>query len=133
MNNRNYKLTNLPSLKFFILFTLLSMTFASFGQNTKCSSAMDSSTFASFKKEITSQEFDDSKISLLEKSWTKNCFSSLQIKEVLTLFSFEEDKISIAKKAFEFVVDPSNFSIIYSAFEFDSSKNEIKEHIGTSK
>ncbi|MFT6716471.1 MAG: hypothetical protein ACJA0Q_001112 [Saprospiraceae bacterium] len=94
-----------------------------------CKTVLDSTGFANFIANIAQQDFDDAKITIISNSLETKCFSCDQIKTLLELFSFEEDKISIVKKAYGRVFDPRNFDVIYTVFEFDSSKNEIKQHI----
>jgi hypothetical protein len=94
-----------------------------------CTVAIDSTSFSSVLNTTANQDFDAEKITVISNSFKTKCFSCEQVKELLLLFSFEEDKVLIAKKAFSNVVDPQNFNLIYTVFEFDSSKTEIKQHI----
>ena len=41
------------------------------------------------------------------------------------LFTFEEDKLDLAKKAYNNVSDPANFGVVKGVFDFDASKKEI--------
>ena len=116
----------------FILILTVALTALSNKVNANidsCKTAIDSAGFANFKANIAQQDFDDAKITIISNSLKTKCYSCEQVKTLLELFSFEEDKIAIAKKAYGHVVDPKNFEIIYAVFEFESSKKEIKQHI----
>lgn len=94
-----------------------------------CTTAIDSAAFDGIKTNIVQQDFDDAKVTIIANLVKTTCFSCKQVKSLMALFSFEEDKITIAKLTFARVADPQNFDIIYTVFEFDSSKDEIRQHI----
>lgn len=100
-----------------------------FGAVDSCKVAVDSTDFVAFQANISQQDFDDAKITIISNSLETKCFTCKQVKTLLELFSFEEDKITIGKKAYGHVFDPINFDLIYTVFEFESSKKEIKQHI----
>jgi hypothetical protein len=116
-------------LLFIFTLGLTSFSNQTFAAVDSCKTVVDSTEFVKFKNNISLQDFDDAKITIISNSLETKCFSCEQIKTLLELFSFEEDKISIAKKAYGHVFDPHKFEVIYTVFEFDSSKNEIKQHI----
>jgi len=99
------------------------------GNIDSCSVAIDSTEFSSFLQTVVAQDFDAAKITLISNSLKTHCFSCEQVRSLLLLFSFEEDKVLMAKKAYSSVVDPQNYDLIYTVFEFESSKTEIKQHI----
>jgi len=116
-------------LIFIFTLALFGFSIPTFAAIDSCKTVVDSTDFAKFKTNINEQDFDDEKITIISNALETKCFSCEQIKTLLELFSFEEDKISIAKKVYGHVFDPHKFEVIYTVFEFDSSKNEIKQHI----
>jgi hypothetical protein len=56
-------------------------------------------------------------------------FSTLQVKQVLQLFSMESDKLELAKLAYRNTVDQRNYYQLYDAFSFQSSKDELDRYI----
>ncbi|MFT6747546.1 MAG: hypothetical protein ACJAZ2_001899 [Glaciecola sp.] len=114
---------------FIFALVLVTISSDSFAAVDSCKVAADSTDFAAFQANIAQQDFDDTKITIISNSLETKCFTCEQVKILLGLFSFEEDKIVIGKKAYGHVFDPVNFKLIYTVFEFESSKNEIKQHI----
>lgn len=57
------------------------------------------------------------------------CFLTEQIIEIIKLFSFETDKLSFAKFAYEFTSDKNNYNRIQSLFIYQSSKDDLMNYI----
>lgn len=117
---------------FLIIFSFCISNFALAGE-TRCSAPMDSTSFATYSNDVAAHDFDDAKIKSIKIELKSKCFSSAQVKLLLELLSFEEDKLAVAKLAYLKVSDPTNFESIFDIFEFDSSKKEIKDFIAASK
>ena len=52
---------------------------------------------------------------------------------MLQLFSFEDTKLSMAKFAYAYVADPSNYYTLNDIFSFDSSKDELSNYVMSNK
>ena len=52
-----------------------------------------------------------------------------QVKEMLLLFSFENNKLELAKQAYASTVDKRNYSMVYDVFSFNTSKTELDRFI----
>jgi hypothetical protein len=85
--------------------------------------------FKDLKKSINSRNFETSNISIVKTAIDKNYFSSEQIRELLSYFTFESTKLDIAKYSYQKVCDKKNFFKVYDAFNFDSSIEELKNYI----
>ncbi len=103
-----------------LLFILSTQVFA----ETGCSSALSDGLFDTEFNKIKSYDFDEAKKTAIETIFLK-CLTSAQIKQLLQELSFEEDKLELAKKAYDNVYDPKNFGIIKTVFDFDESKKAI--------
>ena len=112
----------------FLFFLVLS-----FNVNANCTNPIDSIAFKNFKNLVSKHDFDDAKMTEIEQSFGKKCYSSNQVKDLLGILSFEEDKLRMAKKAFAYVSDPVNYLVILSTFNFEASKTEIKQFIEPKK
>jgi hypothetical protein len=60
---------------------------------------------------------------------TTNYFSAEQVKEMLQLFSFENNKLELAKLAYDKTVDQRNYFVVNDVFSFNSSKDELARYI----
>ena len=112
-----------------ILFLSISTTYA----NEICPTAMDSLKLEQVKQRINSNDFDEAKLKIIKSALDKNCLTAVQLKEILSLLSFEEDKINIIKLGFKKLTDPTNIEVVLSVLEFDSSKKEVNDFIATGK
>ncbi|MFN5324596.1 MAG: DUF4476 domain-containing protein, partial [Bacteroidota bacterium] len=93
-----------------------------------CPMPMPPSEFEGMKKTISSKSFEDSKMSIAKQVINSNCLTSQQVKEVVSLFTFEENKLEFAKYAYTRTYDISNYYKINDAFTFESSIEELNEY-----
>jgi hypothetical protein len=89
--------------------------------------------FNSLKSTVGSKSFENTKKDIITSGIDENYFTSVQLKELLSLFSFENTKLEIAKYAYRKICDKQNFSVIYDAFQFESSVNELTEWLKNNK
>lgn len=97
--------------------------------NLSCVRAMDNRSFADAKNTIQNASFDDTRLSVAKQTIEDNCMSVNQIIEVLALFSFESTKLSFAKYAYEYCMDPQNYFKVGNVFSFDSSKSQLMDYL----
>ncbi len=90
---------------------------------------MASQSFAGAKKSISSKSFADDKMTTARQVLKSNCLSSSQIVEVIELFSFEDDKLSFAKAAYDRCSDPENYWKVNDAFTFSDSIEQLDEYL----
>jgi hypothetical protein len=60
-----------------------------------------------------------------------NYVTSEQVKEMLQLFSFENNKLSLAELAYDKTVDKRNYFVVNDVFSYGSSKDELARYIRT--
>jgi hypothetical protein len=58
-----------------------------------------------------------------------NSISAAQVKELLLLFSFENNKLELAKQAYASTVDKRNYEVVFGVFSFAGSKAELDRYI----
>lgn len=86
-------------------------------------------TFASFIETIRKESFDDSRMAIARSCIDLNFFTSAQAKQLISLLSFESSKLELAKYMYGRTTDPRNYFIVYSAFTFSKTKEELAEYI----
>jgi hypothetical protein len=101
--------------------------------NNNCIYGMSESDFRSAKSSISSSSFDDTKEKTFKQVVSSKCVNTAQVKEMLQLFSFEDTKLDMAKYAYNYVVDPSNYYTINDIFTFDSNKDELSNYVMTNR
>ena len=62
---------------------------------------------------------------------SNNCLTALQIKQVVSMFDFESDRLHYAKYAYDYSYDPNNYYKVNDAFEFESTIEELDEYISS--
>ena len=85
------------------------------------------------KKEIAKQDFENYKLEDAKYGIDMNWFTSNQVLEICQLFSFENNKLDIAKYAYKKTCDKNNYIILYDIFSFISYQRELKDFVRSYK
>ncbi|MGB8191499.1 MAG: DUF4476 domain-containing protein [Chitinophagaceae bacterium] len=93
--------------------------------------AVSYESFQSMKQTLRRESFDNSRLTLAKQMMERNNFETSQVKEMLYLFSFESNRLELAKYAYRNTVDKKNYFSLYDAFSFSSSKEELSKYIGS--
>ncbi len=94
-----------------------------------CPWPMSEGDFMSAKNSINSKSFDESKLTMAKQIVGSNCLLCSQVRDIMSLFSFEETKLDFAKFAFNRVYDQGNYYKLNDAFTFESSIEELNKYI----
>ncbi len=89
--------------------------------------------FKDFMTSLKNEHFDDARNDIARSFAKSQQFNSLQVKEVVQAFTFEDPKVEIAKFMYDRTVDKQNYYKVYSAFSFPSSKKEVENYINKKK
>lgn len=92
-------------------------------------SPMSVSTFGSVVVQIKKQSFEDNKINIIKQALASNCVSASQVKQLMGEFSFEENKLKIAKMCYAKTTDKNNYFTLNDAFSFSSSADELHDFL----
>jgi hypothetical protein len=92
---------------------------------------MPDNTFNSFIETVRRESFDDSRMAIAKAGIDQNFFTSNQAKALLSVFSFEASKLEIAKYMYGKTTDPKNYFVVYNAFTFSKSKEELADYVRT--
>ena len=98
--------------------------------SNRCDFPMDNGDFLDGKKSIESKTFADSKMTIAKQITKNNCPTAEQIRDYTKLFTFESGKLEYAKFAYDYCYDKGNYYKVNDAFEFESSIEELNEHVG---
>lgn len=77
---------------------------------------------------ISKERFESNMMKSATQIINTNYFTSQQVKELLQLFSFESNKLELAKLGYDKTVDQKNFYIVNEVFSFSSSKDELARY-----
>jgi Domain of unknown function (DUF4476) len=91
--------------------------------------AMTANDFAAALASVKGQAFDEAKLSSARQIAGSNCLTTGQIAEICMTFGFEENKLSFAKFAYDYCVEPRNYFKLNSVFGFSSSVDELNKYV----
>ena len=89
---------------------------------------MRPSDFENAKRIIAKETFQDARRKVMFQMIENNCLSTFQIEQLMKLYSFDDERMKVAKFAFDYCVDPKNYYTLNNLFSFDSAKNELIDY-----
>jgi Domain of unknown function (DUF4476) len=95
----------------------------------RCASSMAPASFSKAKDTISSNSFEESKLTVAKQVTKANCPTAAQIAEIMGLFSFEETKIDYAKFAYDFCYNQGDYYEVNTAFTFEASIEELNSYL----
>lgn len=94
-----------------------------------CPWPMDEGQFANTQRSVSSKDFEDSKLTVAKQITGANCLTADQVRRIMNEFDFEDSKLEYAKFAYNKTYDIGNYYMLNDAFDFESSIDELNEHI----
>jgi hypothetical protein len=93
------------------------------------SRAMSDYDFSQAKESLRREWFENTRVTTAKQIIDKNYLTSQQVKDMLLLFTFENNRLDIAKYAYGKTVDKGNYFVVNDAFTFNSNKEELARYI----
>lgn len=90
---------------------------------------MNTQSFDRFKESLKNEAFDNTRINIAKQVINSNYFTTAQVKEVVQLFSFENNKLDIAKYAYKNTIDKQDYFTVADCFTFSNNKDELMRYI----
>lgn len=94
-----------------------------------CQNPISSADFKALKDNIPLGSFEETKLTKAKELIANQCLLSQQIKELASLFTFDETKLDFAKFAYNATYDRSNYYKVNDVFTFESSVEELTAYI----
>jgi hypothetical protein len=91
--------------------------------------AMSNASFVQAKESLRREWFENTRLETAKQIIDQNYFTSQQVKEMVLLFTFENNRLDIAKYAYGKTVDKGNYFIMNDAFTFNKNKEALSEYI----
>lgn len=92
--------------------------------------AMETAAFEEAVGAVKRESFADGKLRVLSAVARHNWFTVEQVRLLLTLFSFESNRVDALRELAPRLVDPENGFRLYEAFTFKSHKEEAERILG---
>jgi hypothetical protein len=85
--------------------------------------------FSMAKESLRKEWHENTRMTAAKQIVDKNYFSSQQVKDLLLLFTFENNRLELAKYAYGRTVDKQNYHVVNDAFTFNSNKEKLSGYI----
>lgn len=90
---------------------------------------MNAAEFNRVLRTIDAEWFEGNKIKSATHIVRSHRLSTAQVMEIMRLFTFENNRLELAKLAYTNTVDKWNYREVYSLFSFQASKTELERYI----
>jgi len=94
---------------------------------------MSDREFKQVLKSIKSEWLESNKFKSASQIVKTNSLTTAQVEQILLFFSFENNKLELAKQAYVNTVDKKNYPMLFDLFSFSSSKRELERYIDSCK
>lgn len=94
-----------------------------------CSVPMGQGEFERAKESIDAKSFPEEKLTICKQLIKVNCFDVKQVIGIMELFTYEENKLAIAKMMYSKTVDKSNYYQINDALTYSASVDELNRFL----
>ena len=93
------------------------------------SRSMSDFDFSQARETLRKEWFENTRMTTAKQIIERNYFTSQQIKDLLLLFTFENNRLDLAKYAYGKTVDKGNYFIVNDAFTFNNNKEKLSAYI----
>lgn len=100
-----------------------------YDRNEAYASGMNDREFRTVLQSIDKEWLESNKLKSALQVSKVNSLTAAQVKQMLLLFSFENNKLELAKQAYANTVDKRNYSIVFDVFSFSANKAELQRFI----
>ncbi|MBS1920457.1 MAG: DUF4476 domain-containing protein [Bacteroidetes bacterium] len=97
--------------------------------NDRYSRAMNDKDFDFVLQSINKEWYENNKVVSARQIINTNYFTSSQVKQMLQLFSYDNNKLDLAKLAYGKTVDQRNYQCVFDELSFSSSKAALSQYI----
>ena len=103
--------------------------FGDYDNNYGYSSGMSDREFSRLLQDISKEWLESNKLKSATQIVKTNSLTAAQVKQMVLLFSFESNKLELAKQAYMNTVDKKNYYMLNDVFSFNSSRDELARYI----
>lgn len=103
--------------------------FGDYDDNYGFERGMDDREFSRVMQAMEKEWFEGNKIKSATQVVKSNKVSTSQVRQIMQLFTFENNKLEVAKQAYANTVDKRNYESLFDLFSFNSNKEELARHI----
>lgn len=90
---------------------------------------MSNHDFNMLRNSVESKSFENTRLQIVKQVLSERYVTSVQVRKLMDLMTFESTKLELAKFAYERVVDREHYFTVNDAFTFESSISELDRYI----
>lgn len=87
---------------------------------------MSDENFSFFLSKVKACSFTNNKLDMVEVGCINNYFTCRQVLSVMKELSFDDDKVSVVRIMYPFILDKENVEMLAEYFTFDSYKKKVR-------
>lgn len=91
--------------------------------------AMNDASFSSLVETMKRESFESTRLDMTKQVVDRNYFTTGQVKQLLLIFSFDNNRLDLAKYAYRNTLDRENYFQLYDVLTFSRSKEELSAYI----
>lgn len=91
--------------------------------------SMREEEFLRIREQLRRENFENARFNLAQQVVERNYLSSMQLRQVLQLFSLESNKLELAKLGYRNLTDKRNYTILYDVFSFMRTREELTQYV----
>ena len=91
--------------------------------------ALRDAEFMRVREELRREHLENARFNVATQIFERNYLSSLQVRQILQLFSLENNKLELAKLAYRNMTDKRNYTVLYDVFSFSRSREELTWYV----
>lgn len=103
------------------------------GWNNGHGNVMTGREFSDVKDQLRREWFEANRLVSAKVIIDKSNFTAQQVKDLMLIFTFENNRLEVAKYAYRKTVDKQNYYLVNDAFTFNSSKDDLARFIRESR
>lgn len=77
------------------------------------------------------ESFDQTRLEMAKQIARQNCLLAQDVKEMVALLEFESNRLALAKFAYDYTHDLSNYFVVAESFQFSSSRDELMRYMNS--
>ena len=99
--------------------------------NYPIGNVMDNTSVQNLKTTMKNMTFDDSMLQVAKTALKNAAVTTSQVGDLMSVFTFENNKLEFAKYAYDKTVDRHNYFQLYDDFTFNSNATELDKYIAS--
>lgn len=97
--------------------------------NPNCHYIMSDHDFSDLRQMINNTPYSSTKMTIAKQACSATCISAEQVREICRLFTFDSDRLTFAKYAYDHCYDRRYYYKVNDVFTFSSSVSELNRYI----